>query len=250
MFKQLNLVVGLAIAATLVACGGDGGSATQTVAVVEKTFPLQQIYKAYLNTSHNYTVNTNANLAGSAATSTGTRVSSPLKSTTFENSPAFVFQESISSTNFQPGLPSSTTINESYYNANGQLIGYISKDPATNSIGDYAVNRGTPLGFPENAKISDSGNLSVLDYYGDPTKKLLNLNGVANWSLKEGFGGGVATLEIKSTFTGIGATSGVTIVETKQFSLDANNNLILVKIQSETKAGTTVISLTSTLTGK
>jgi hypothetical protein len=250
MYKQLKLAICAASLAMLVACGGGGGENATTTPAAEKTFPLQQIFQSYLNSPHSYTSNTTADLAGTLATNTGTRSIEAQKSTVFENKAAFVVRETRTTTDFQPGLPESTSIIEDYYDASGQAIGFTQRNEGSAAVSNYAVIQGSPIGFPMTAKISDSGNLSSLAYYFDPTKKQLGLNGTRTWTLKEGFGGAIATLEVKETLIGVGAVSGTSTINVSQYSIDSNNNMYLVKTTNEAKAGSVVISLTATLTGK
>lgn len=251
MFKLLKLGIGVAATATLVACGGSGDSGPTTTIPVEKTFPLQAIYLSYLNTSHSYTINSNAVVNGITATSLDSRTLSAQKSATFESAPATVVEEIRITGSYIPGGPSTTSLISNYYNSTGQRIGYTQRDSGAIAIGNYGVLQGSASSLPLSAKVGDSGNLSSLAYYSDTNKKTLIANSSSVWALKSGFGAAAALLEVKETITGVGATSAITIVYTDQYSIDANNSMALSKNQTETKNGLVVVSTsTDIFTGK
>jgi len=250
MFKQLKLAVGAAVTATLVACGGGGDSGT-TATPTEKTFPLQQIYLSYLNTSHSYTISSSGLISGAPAVSTGTRTYAAAKPATFENSASFLVVENRFTSFTQPFNQSSSSILESHFDSLGQLIGFTQRDSVTAAVNSYTVKQGAAAGFPVSAKINDVGNLTSLNYYTDASKKTLGATSVATWSLKAGFAGSAALLEVKTIGTGVGADSSSTIISTDQYSIDNNNVMTLVKAQGEARNGLVVVlNSTDTFTGK
>jgi hypothetical protein len=146
MLKQLKIVVGAALTATLVACGGGGDSGT-TATPTEKTFPLQQIYLSYLNTSHSYTISSSSLIDGVPYVSSGTRTYAAQKPATFENNPTFLIVENRSSTFTQPVNLNVSSILESHYDSLGQLVGFIQKDSATNTLTSYTVKKRSGVGI-------------------------------------------------------------------------------------------------------
>ena len=165
MFKQLKLAIGLAITATLVACGG-GSDSGPAAPVASKTF---YHLKALLATASNDTKTLSWTLTGTlkgvAVTGSGSVSQSALNPAVFEGESALARTIAFTGTTFGNGItepynPTATEYLESNYNPLGTVAD------------DYQVVIGTP-NIPLSIKVGDAGLLYTANTYRTSSKEVL-----------------------------------------------------------------------------
>jgi hypothetical protein len=163
MFKQLKLAIGLAITATLVACGGGGDSAPAPPVTSTDTFAFKTAYVNLITTSQTKAFKVSGTVAGIAVTGSGTATFGNLSSATFEGKTALSRSYTATGTASANGQTIPVNVTSTlYYDSNYNPLGTASNE--------YAVINSTPPSIPQTAKVGDTGVLYTFIRYATRSK--------------------------------------------------------------------------------
>lgn len=165
MFKQLKLVIGVAITSTLIACGGGGDSGPSAPVVSQSTYALKTLLANAANDRRTLSWTLTGTVSGVAATGSGSVSQGALNSVAFEGKSALAKTITLTGTITANGntIPFDSTAT-SYLDSNYNPLG-------TQGV-EYRVVVGTP-NIPQSIKVGDTGTVYVANRYQSPSKTVL-----------------------------------------------------------------------------
>jgi hypothetical protein len=165
MFKQLKLVIGAALTATLVACGGGGDSGPAAPVVSQNTYALKTLLANATNDRRTLSWTLTGTLSGVAVTGSGNVSQGALNSVAFEGKSALAKTLTVTGTIAVNGttIPLNST-STSYLDSNYSPLGTLSDE--------YQVVVGTPS-IPDSAKVGDTVTVYQANRYQNSNKTVL-----------------------------------------------------------------------------
>lgn len=165
MFKQLKLAIGLAVTATLVACGGGGDSGPAAPVVSSTSYALKTLLASAANDRRTLSWTLTGTASGIAATGSGTVSQGALNPVVFEGQSALAKTITLTGTLTANGttIPFNNTAT-SYLDSNYSPLGTLSDE--------YRVVVGTP-NLPQSVKVGDTGTIYQSNRYQSISKTVL-----------------------------------------------------------------------------
>lgn len=165
MFKQLKLVIGVAITSTLIACGGGGDSGPAAPVVSQSTYALKTLLANAANDRRTLSWTLTGTINGVAVTGSGNISQGALNPVVFEGKSALAKTIALTGTIVGNGIaiPSNTTVTD-YFDSNYNPLGALGDD--------YQVVVGTP-NIPQSIKVGDAGLVYTANTYQTSSKAVL-----------------------------------------------------------------------------
>jgi hypothetical protein len=172
----LKLVIGAALTATLVACGGGGDSGPAAPVVSTETFALKNAYVNFVNDNRSLQYAISGTTKNIAFTGSGNIFQSSLTATTFEGKPALAKTVTVTG---------SLVVNGTTAPLNDTQVEYFdtSYNPLGSSASEYEVVVGA-VNIPETGKVGATGIVYTAKRYQSSAKTVQVGTNVTSYTLE------------------------------------------------------------------